>query len=131
TAPPGQAELGGLHQRLAGRASDETAVFQDEVDINTNPKRGSMWMVKGQQATVETPGDSEKRYLSGSIHWRTGQVFVTAGAPKQGRDTALFLAHLDELRGRLRRYKKIHVICDNAKCHTSEAVAVYLWEHRD
>jgi transposase len=58
-------------------------------------------------------------------------VFVTEGAPKQGRDTPLFLAHLDELRSRLRRYRKIHVICDSAKCHTSEAVAIYLWEHLD
>ena len=129
--PDRQAKLDALRGLLAGLPDDETAVFQDEVDINTNPKIGLMWMVKGQQATVETPGDNEKRYLSGSIHWRTGQVFVTEGAPKQGRDTALFLKHLDELRGRLRRYKKIHVICDSAKCHTSEAVAVYLWEHRD
>ena len=63
---------------------DETAVFQDEVDINTNPKIGSMWMFKGQQAEVETPGDNEKRYLAGSIHWRSGQVFLTEGKPKQG-----------------------------------------------
>lgn len=126
-----EAKLDALRSLLAGLPDDETAVFQDEVDINTNPKIGSMWMVKGRQATVETPGNNEKRYLSGSIHWRTGQVFVTEGAPKQGRDTALFLAHLDELRSRLRRYRKIHVICDSAKCHTSEAVAVYLWEHRE
>src|SRR5215210_1097382 len=90
-----------------------------------------MWMVRGQHASVETPGTNEKRYLSGSIHWRTGQVFVTEGKPKQGRDTKLFLAHLDDLRSRLRRYKKIHVICDRAKCHTSDEVAVYLYEHRD
>ncbi|MBV8317642.1 MAG: transposase [Planctomycetaceae bacterium] len=58
-------------------------------------------------------------------------MFVTEGAPKQGRDTALFLAHLDELRSRLRRYRKIHhVTCASARCHTSEAVAMYLWEHR-
>jgi transposase len=129
--PERQAKLDVLRAPLANLPADETAVFQDEVDINTNPKIGSMWMVKGQQAEVETPGNNEKRYLSGSIHWRTGQVFVTAGAPKQGRDTPLFLAHLDELRSRLRRYRKIHVICDSAKCHTSEAVAVYLWEHRE
>ncbi len=43
----------------------------------------------------------------------------------------MFLAHLDDLRSRLRRYRKIHVICDQATCHTSEAVAIYLWEHRD
>ncbi len=124
-------KLEALRTLLAGLPADETAVFQDEVDINTNPKIGSMWMVKGRQAAVETPGNNEKRYLSGSIHWRTGQVFLTEGRPKQGRDTALFLAHLDDLRSRLRRYRKVHVICDNAKCHTSEAVAIYLWEHRE
>jgi transposase len=129
--PDRQAKLDALRRLLAELPDGETAVFQDEVDINTNPKIGSMWMVKGRQATVETPGNNEKRYLSGSIHWRTGQVFVTQGAEKQGRDTRLFLAHLDELRSRLRRYRKIHVICDSAKCHTSEAVAVYLWKHRD
>jgi putative transposase len=125
------AKLDKLRKLLAGLPQDETAVFQDEVDINTNPKIGSMWMPKGRQATVETPGNNEKRYLSGSIHWRTGQVFLTEGRPRQGRDTALFLAHLDDLRRKLRHYRKIHVICDNAKCHTSEEVAVYLWEHRD
>jgi hypothetical protein len=35
-------------------------VFQDAVDINTNPKIGSMWMAKGHQAKVETPGNNEK-----------------------------------------------------------------------
>ena len=101
-------KLAELRQLLAELPDDETAVFQDEVDIN--PKIGSMWMFKGQQAEVETPGDNEKRYLAGSIHWRSGQVFLTEGKPKQGRNAALFLAHLDDLRGRLRRYKKIHVI---------------------
>jgi putative transposase len=126
-----QAKLDALRALLAGLPAHETAVFQDEVDINTNPKIGSMWMVRGQQAEVETPGNNEKRYISGSIHWRTGQVFLTEGRPKQGRDTALFLAHLDELRSRLRRYRVVHVICDSARCHTCDEVAIYLWEHRD
>ena len=43
----------------------------------------------------------------------------------------MFLAHLDDLWIRLRRYRKIHVICDNAKCHSSEEVIIYLWDHRD
>jgi transposase len=119
-----EAKLDALRRLLADLPGDETAVFQDEVDINTDPEIGSMWMAKGDQAEVETPGNNEKRYLSGSIRWRTGQVFLTEGRPKQGRDTALFLAHLDDLRSRLRRYKKVHVICDNARGHTSEAVAV-------
>ena len=56
-------------------------------------------------------------------------MFVTEAAPKQGRDGALFIKHLDDLRRRLRRYKKIHVICDNAGFHTSQAVIEYLWKH--
>lgn len=33
------------------------------------------------------------------------------------------------LEGRLRRYKKVHVICDDAGFHTSHEVIEYLWEH--
>ena len=75
-----------------------------------------------------TPGTNKKRHLSGSIPWRTGQVFVTEAAPKQGRNGALILKHLDELRRRLRRYRKIHVICANTSGHTSLEVIQYLWE---
>jgi transposase len=57
-------------------------------------------------------------------------VFLTEGRPKPGRDTALFLARLDELRGRLRRYRTRHVIGDQAKGHTRAAVAIDLYEHR-
>jgi hypothetical protein len=78
--------------------ADEVAVFQDEVDINTNPKIGSMWMRRGQQAEVVTPGTNVKRYLSGSLNWRTGELILTEGKPGQGRNTNLFLAHLDDLR---------------------------------
>jgi putative transposase len=108
---------------------NEVAVFQDEVDINTNPKIGSMWMWRGQQAEVVTPGNNEKRYLSGSLNWWTGELMLTEGKPGQGRNTELFLAHLDELRRRLRRYRVIHVICDNARPHKAKRVREYLAEH--
>src|SRR3954468_19293311 len=45
--PERQAKLDALRTLLAGLPADETAVFQDEVDINTNPKIGSMWMRRG------------------------------------------------------------------------------------
>jgi putative transposase len=123
-----QVKLAELRKLLEDLPEDETVVWQDEVEVHTNPRIGRMWMAKGHQAKVETPGTNKKRHLSGSIHWRTGQVFVTEGAPKQGRNGALFLKHLDELRRRLRRYKKVHVICDNASGHTSLEVIQYLWK---
>src|SRR4029079_18263344 len=86
-------KLAGLRALLRGLPAGETAVFMDEVDVNLNPKVGCTWMKRGQQAAVETPGTNEKRYLAGSIHWRTGRVFLTEGRPTEGRSAALFLRH--------------------------------------
>ena len=129
--PDRQAKLGALRKLLAGLPEDETAVFMDEVDVNLNPKVGCMWMKRGEQAAVETPGTNDKRYLAGSIHWRTGRVFLTEGKPKEGRGAALFLRHLDDLRRAFRHYRVVHIVCDNAGTHTAErskAVRAYLEE---
>jgi putative transposase len=125
-------ERGAILQRLRALLrdlpDDETAVFEDEVDLSLNPEVGCTWMARGQQAVLPTPGDNDKCYLAGSLHWRTGALFQTVG-PR--RDGVLFARHLDELRRRLRRYRVIHVICDNAKFHTHGAVVQFLKEHGD
>jgi len=118
--PDREAKLRTLRALLKGLPADETAVFMDEVDVNLNPKVGCLWMKKGQQASVETPGNNEKRYLAGSIHWRTGRVILTEGKAKEGRSAALFCRHLDDLRRAFRHYKVIHVVCDNAGTHTAD-----------
>jgi putative transposase len=130
--PLRQAKLRALRRLLAGLPADEVAVFEDEVDVNLNPKVGSMWMRRGQQAEVETPGDNHKRYLAGSMNWRTGALWVTQGAKRDGE---LFVRHLEDLRRRLRRYRVIHVICDNARFHQAakcKRLREYLgrWGHR-
>jgi putative transposase len=116
--------LAQLRQLLRELPDDETAVLEDEVDVELNPAIGCMWMRRGQQAEVVTPGDNAKGYLAGSLHWRTGLLLTTYG-PK--RDGALFVRHLEELCRRLRRYKVIHVICDNARFHECWAVAEFLY----
>jgi transposase len=130
--PQRRRKLRALRRLLRQLPADEVAVFQDEVDINLNPKIGSMWMRRGQQAEVATPGDNDKRYLAGSLNWRTGTLWTTAGKQRNG---TLFVEHLEQLRRSLRRYKKIHVICDNARFHraaTCKQVQAYLkrWGHR-
>jgi transposase len=129
--PDRERKLAALRALLGHLPNDETAVFMDEVDVNLNPKVGCQWMRRGEQAAVETPGTNEKRYLAGSIHWRTGRVTLTEGKPKEGRGAALFLRHLDDLRRAFRHYKVVHVICDNAGFHNpdrSKAVRKYLAE---
>jgi putative transposase len=120
-----------IRELLRDLPEDEAAVFQDEVDLNLNPDIGCMWMERGKQAEVVTPGDNVKRYLSGSMSWRTGELVATLGAR---RNAELFVAHLEDLRRRFRRYRVIHVICDNARFHTvkgSRLVRQYLAEHGD
>jgi putative transposase len=120
--PQRAVKLQRLRQLLASLPANEIAVFQDEVDINTNPKIGAMWMRRGRQAKVVTPGTNEKRYLSGSLNWRTGALMVTESLPKEGRSATLFIRHLEDLRRRLLCYRKIHVLCDNARSHKCRAV---------
>jgi putative transposase len=132
---PGDAQrrwkLRKIRELLRDLPRDEAAVFQDEVDLNLNPDIGCCWMSKGEQAEVITPGNNVKRYLSGSMSWRSGELVVTQGTR---RNAELFVAHLDDLRRSFRRYRKIHVICDNARFHTiagSKVVRQYLAEHGD
>jgi putative transposase len=122
---PKRAEiLRGLRRLLLNLPEDETVVFQDEADVNLNPEIGCAWMLEGEQAEVETPGNNKKRYLAGSLHWRTGAMITTTG---EKRDSELFLDHIDELRRSLRRYKTIHIILDNAGFHDCQAVAEYYY----
>jgi putative transposase len=130
--PQYAAKVQKLRQLLRHLPDNEVALFQDEVDVNTNPKIGSMWMRRGEQAEVITPGNNVKRYLAGSLHWRTGELILTEGRPGQGRNADLFLAHLDELRRTFRRHRVIHVICDNAVFHRPDRcrkVRDYLQKH--
>jgi transposase len=100
TDPEREVKLQALRQLLATLPANEIVVFQDEVDINLNPKIGAMWMRRGQQAEIPTPGTNAKRYLAGFLNWRPGALLVTEGLPKEGRSAALFVRHLDDLRCR-------------------------------
>lgn len=120
-----------IRELLRDLPEDEAAVFQDEVDLNLNPDIGCCWMKRGEQAQVLTPGDNIKRYLAGSMSWRSGELVVTEGTR---RNAELFVRHLEDLRVRFRRYTRIHVICDNARFHKIEGsrlVRQYLTEHGD
>ena len=126
-----QWKLRKIRELLRDLPDDEAAAFQDEVDLNLNPDIGCMWMPRGEQAQVVTPGTNVKRYLAGSMSWRSGELIVTEGT---GRNAELFVRHLDDLRRRFRRYRKVHVICDNARFHTvkgSRVVRKYMAEHGD
>ena len=72
---------------LASLPPDEVAVFQDEVQLDLNPKIGSAWMLKGFQAEVVTPGDNDRRHLAASVVAGSGTL-VVSGRPGGGTPTS-------------------------------------------
>ena len=118
--PDHAAKMRAIRALLAGLPADQVAVFQDEVQLDLNPKVGSAWMLKGCQAEVVTPGDNVRRHLAVSVLAGSGNLVVSG--PTERRNSAQFVAHLADLCRRPRRWRVIHVICDNASFHKSEAV---------
>lgn len=98
-------------------SDDEVAVFADEVDIHLNPKIGPCWMPRGMQFEVETPGKNKKRYVFGGLNVKTGHV---VWLESERKNSAVFIEWLKLLRSRYRRYRIIHVVCDNYIIHKSK-----------
>ena len=72
-------------------------------------------MRRGEQAKVMTSETNDKGNLAGSMSRRTGELVVTQS---KGRTADVFCRHLDDLRRTVRRYRVIHVVCDNARSLT-------------
>ena len=102
---------------------DEVVVYEDEVDIHLNPKIGRDWMLPGQQKTVLTPGQNQKRYIAGALDARTGELTWVAGERKTAM---LFVMLLWRLTKRYSEAKVIHVVLDNYAIHKTQQVEVSL-----
>ena len=110
-------EIRRLREQLPAR---EVLLYLDEVDIHLNPKIGDDWMLCGQQKTVLTPGQNEKRYLAGALNARTGRL---SWVPAPRKTSALFIALVDHLVTRAYPWAlKIHLVLDNFRIHSSRAV---------
>lgn len=105
---------------------DEAAVWEDELDVDLNPRIGPDWMLPGTQRQVLTPGKNVKRYLAGALDAVTDRLLWVSAARK---NSLLFIELLKKL---LREYadsKIIHVILDNYAIHTSRQTRTWLAEH--
>lgn len=114
-------------EAVVARASpDEEVFYVDEADIDLNPRIGPMYLKRGTQALVLTPGQNVKYYIAGALNYRTGSVHYTHGTRK---NSDLFISLLGTLAKSHRRPKKLHLILDNYIIHKSrrtlEALATY------
>jgi putative transposase len=111
---------------LAEEDSD-VLIFQDEMEIHRFPTLTRMWAPVGHQPQVPTPGKNEKVVVYGGVEYTTGKLTYTIADTKCGSAFLVFLAVL------LRTYagRKIRLVCDNGRFHTTKAVQQFLLEHRD
>ena len=100
--------------------------FQDETQLETNPKVGFCWMRKGRQRRLKTPGTNRKVWISGALNFRTGRLHWVSG---QRRDGELFVKLLDRLRRIYRCHKQLHLAVDNDSSHISKRVKE-MWRTR-
>ena len=102
-------------------------IFQDEMEIHRHPTLTRMWAPVGQQPEVPAPGKNEKMVVYGGVDYRTGKVTYTLARSKCGAEFLTFLMVL------VAAYagRKIRLVCDNGRFHTTKAVQEWLAAHRD
>ena len=105
--------------------ANQACVWEDEVDIDLNPRIGCDWTLPGQQRRIPTPGKNVKRYLAGAMDATTSRLVWVKGDRK---NSGLFIELLKKL---LRVYadkQVIHVILDNYTIHSSRQTQAWLAE---
>ncbi|CEJ63565.1 MULTISPECIES: IS630 family transposase [Citrobacter] len=112
-----------IRQALEQEQAEHPVFYQDEVDIDLNPKIGADWMSRGQQKRVATPGQNRKHYLAGTLHSGTGKTHYVSGISKS---SDLFINLLETLRRTYRRAKTITLVLDNYVIHKSRKVERWL-----
>lgn len=114
-----------IHVLIDTLPANQTAVWEDEADVDLNPRIGFDWMLPGTQRHVMTPGKNVKRYLAGALDARTDHLAWVKGERK---NSGLFLGLLKKLLVTYADKEVIHVILDNYTIHSSRQTRSWLEE---
>jgi transposase len=115
-----------VHRLIRRLRPDEAAVWEDETDIDLNPRIGRDWMPMGVRRTVRTPGKNVKHQFAAAMDATSRRVIWAEGAKK---NSGLFIALLEKLLRRYADQRVVHVILDNFKIHKSKQVWAWMKEH--
>jgi transposase/DNA-binding CsgD family transcriptional regulator len=122
-----QKRMGMIRGLIASLPPDQAAVWEDEADIDLNPKIGTDWMLPGTQRLVMTPGKNVKRYFAAAMDATTGRLTWVGG--RERKDSGLFIELLEKLKVRYEGKAVVHVIMDNYTIHSSRRTRAWLEEH--
>jgi transposase len=117
-----------LCERLLAAPAEAVILALDECDVHLLPVLRGMWMPRGQQAAIMTPGTNRKRGLFGALELEgpsCGAWHYQVTARKRAVE---FLAFLEQL---VAAYpgRPVWLVLDNAGIHTAKLVRAWLTEH--
>jgi transposase len=97
----------------------------DECDIHLMPVLRAMWMRRGEQVDVPTPGQNRKRGIFGALELEGGALHYTITFSKKAVD---FIAFLEKLTSAYSG-RPMYLVLDNASIHHAKLVQEWLKEH--
>lgn len=123
--PDAAGKMWALARRLEQAPQTAVILCEDECDLHLLPVLRAMWMRRGQQRRIPTPGSNRKRSIFGALDWQSGDWTYLVTQHKRAVD---YLAFLEQL---LLVYpsQPILLIVDNASIHTAKVVGAWLLAH--
>jgi transposase len=110
---------------LLAAPANAVVLCLDECDIHLMPVLRAMWMRRGQQADVPTPGQNRKRGIFGALELETGALHYTITLSKKAVD---FIAFMEKLANAYPG-RPMYLVLDNASIHHAKLVQTWLKEH--
>lgn len=123
--PAAAAIMWGLCTRLLQLPAEAVIVALDECDVHLLPVLRAMWMRRGQQVRIPTPGTNRKRTVFGALDLSSGHWHYQVHARKRAVE---FLAFLEHLLGRCPG-RPLALVLDNASIHKAQCVQAWLAAH--
>ena len=123
--PEAASKMWQLFERLIRTSRDTVVLCADECDVHLLPVLRAMWMRKGQQVRVPTPGTNRKRSIFGAFELGSGNWTYVTTERKRAVEFIVFLEQV------LSTYpgKHILIVLDNASIHKAKVVEQWLKEH--
>jgi transposase len=123
--PAARAKMWALYERIVEAPAGAAILCEDECDVHLVPVLRAMWMRRGQQAEIPTPGTNHKVAVFGALEPWTGRW--TYGLYRR-KGAVEFVHFLDRL---LAAYpgRPVLLILDNAGFHTAKLVGTWLERH--
>jgi transposase len=123
--PDAAGKMWALSERVVGAPPEAAILCQDGCDVHLLPVLRAMWMRRGQQVRIPTPGANRKFSVFGALEPATGRRTYRMYRGKGQLEFVHFLGRV------LAAYpdRPILLIPDNAACHTAARVARWVAAH--